>query len=51
MTYLCHMYVFALRGETITYCVVFLLCFSCVLLTICCQFLWIVNFDCPFGIL
>ena len=24
---------------------------SCVLCTLCCQFLWIVLFDCPFGIL
>jgi transposase len=26
------------------YCIVFLPSFSCVLFTICCQFLWIVNF-------
>jgi len=35
-----------------TYCVMFLLLFFCfVLCTLCWQFLWIVNFDSPFGIL
>ena len=34
-----------------TYCVVFSVLFVFVLWDLCCQFLWIVHFDCPFGLL
>ena len=66
MSYLRYLCLFAHRGvQHILYCVFVLLClfsscvryvasfsvFFVVLCTLCCQFLWIVHFNCPFGIL
>jgi len=50
MYYLRYLYVFVYIGVQHILCCVFLLCFisSCVP---CCQFLSIVHFDCPIGIL
>jgi hypothetical protein len=49
-SYLRYLCLFAHNGVQHILCCVFVLFFF-ILCTLCCQFLWIVLFDCPFGIL
>jgi len=50
MSYLCYLLLVAHSGVQHILCCAFAL-FVFVLCTLCCQFLWILHFDCPFGIL
>jgi len=50
MFYLRYLYLLAYSGFKHILCCVFVL-FVFVVCTLCYQFLWIVHFDCPFGIL
>ena len=50
MSYLCYLCLFAYSGVQHILCFVFVLFFF-ILCTLYCQFLWIILFDCPFGVL
>ena len=50
MSYLCYLCLFAYSSVQRILCFVFVLFFF-ILCTLCCQFVWIILFDCPFGVL